>query len=205
MVKARVWKVWDSHCDGDFNYFLEFFVWPGFCACALCTVYNMYNKTQTCKHLKWAGQTFLFQVTFDKLSCPSWSCIQTWSAREQSCRKRALLPELLTDSSVSLLSAELFRAWRPHLPQTHAHTQTKQTDTPCGSSALCNMFFARLQQIKFPSKWISSLAAFGGRATLFSLIFILYPPNKWSTTVGSVWLSLPCLWFFILPSCFSCG
>lgn len=159
---------------------------PGFCACARCTVHpppctSTYNKH---KHVStWSEQAklFLFQLTFDKLSCPSWSCIQTWSAGEQSCRKRALLAELLTDSSVSLLSAELFRAWRPHLPQTHAHTQTKQTDTPCGSSALRNMFFARLQQIKFPSKWISSLAAFGGRTTLFSLIFILYPPNKWST------------------------
>lgn len=68
----------------------------------------------------------------------------------------------------------------PHLPQTHADRQTQQTDTPCTPchAFRSNMFFAHLQQIKFPSKWISSLVAFGGQATLFSLIFILFPPTN---------------------------
>lgn len=60
------------------------------------------------------------------------------------------------------------------------------------------MFFAHLQQIKFPSKWISSLAAFGGRATLFSLIFILFP---WT---NDLLYSLLCVTLLSLSLSFSC-
>ena len=64
----------------------------------------------------------------------------------------------------------------------HKHTPTdrrsRRTHRAAFFALRSNMFFAHLQQIKFPSKWISSLAAFGGRATLFSLICILFPQTN---------------------------
>lgn len=151
-----------------------------FCARVRCT-----RQTTNMQTPEVGAKLCSFQATFWQVlpAHPGVVSRRERSAGEQSCRKKALLLELLTDSSVSPPLSWAIQSMASS-SATDIRRQTDKADghtvqllhTPCS-----NMFFAHLQQIKFPSKWISSLVAFGGRATLFSLIFILYPPNKWST------------------------
>lgn len=66
-----------------------------------------------------------------------------------------------------------------------------------------NMFFAHLQEIKFPSKWISSSAAFGGRGTLFINFHSFHPKQMIYCTACSALFPSTCFSFLSsLPSCF---
>lgn len=154
-----------------------------------------------------------FQATFWQvlLAHPGVVSRRERSAGAQSCRKRALLLELLTDSSVSPpLSWAIQSMASSSATDTRRQTdrQSRRTHRAAPPHSVQWYVFAHLQQIKFPSKWISSLVAFGGRATLFSLIFILYPPNKWSTVQPAPCYCPHCVFdfpMFSLPSRFSRG
>ena len=151
--------------------------------------------------LTWRGLTLFSASNFWQVLhvLELYSDVQEVSAGEQSCRKRMLLLKLLTGSCVSPPLSWAIQSIAFLICHKHMLTDAVNGHTMHPLYELCsNMFFAHLQQIKFPSKWISSLAAFWGRATLFSLIFILFPRTN-DLLYSTVCITLHCPFLLFSP------